>query len=123
MAETDCGAEISKLLVLSPLMFETAKSRMKPEGMATIEKAAQLIASCPDKKFQIAGHTDSRASTAYNQALSERRAVQVRRALVAAGVAPSRLSAVGFGEAKPLASNETDEGMTLNRRIEITVIN
>jgi outer membrane protein OmpA-like peptidoglycan-associated protein len=123
IVETDCGTEIAKLLVLSPLMFETAKSKMKPEGQATIARAAELMASCPDKKFQIAGHTDSRASSAYNQALSERRAVQVRKALVAAGVPSSRLSAVGYGEARPLASNETDEGMTLNRRIEITVIN
>jgi outer membrane protein OmpA-like peptidoglycan-associated protein len=121
-AAIDCGAELSKLLILNPLNFATAKAGIRSEDQPTIAKAAELIAACPDLKFEVAGHTDSDASAPYNQALSERRAVAVRRALIAVGVAPERMNAVGYGETKPLASNETEEGKTVNRRIEITVM-
>ncbi len=118
----NCGAELAKLLIVSPLIFDSAKSKIRSSDQATVEKAAQLINGCTGLNFEIAGHTDSKASSPYNQALSERRAVSVRRALATAGVDPARLSAVGYGETKPLASNETDEGKSLNRRIEITVV-
>lgn len=118
----DCGGELMKLLVLHPLTFDLAKSKVRAEDQPVIAEAAKLINSCPDLHFEIAGHTDSTASTDYNQALSERRAVAVRKALVAAGVDHKRMTAVGFGETRPVMSNDTRQGRALNRRIEITVL-
>jgi outer membrane protein OmpA-like peptidoglycan-associated protein len=123
MPGRDCNAELAQLLILRPITFETARARIRPEAAPAIAGIAQLMKDCPHLKFTVSGHTDSRASTPYNQALSERRAVAVRKALIAAGVEPARLQAVGLGERQPLASNGTAEGRALNRRIEITAIN
>jgi len=67
------------------------------------------------------GHTDSTGSTSYNQALSERRAVAVRGALIARGANAANLTAVGYGESRPIASNGTREGRARNRRTEFKV--
>jgi outer membrane protein OmpA-like peptidoglycan-associated protein len=121
-APLDCGQELAKLMILSPLTFDKDKSKVRPQDEGTVGKVAAVMNGCPDVKFEIAGHTDSKASVPYNQALSERRAVSVRRALVVAGVDAARMSAVGYGETRPLASNETEAGRAVNRRIEITVM-
>jgi len=67
----------------------------------------------------VEGHTDSRASDAYNMRLSQRRAESVKAYLVKNGVAASRLTTIGYGESKPVASNKTAEGMQENRRVEL----
>ena len=74
-----------------------------------------------DKRVNLAGHTDSVGTEAYNQKLSERRVTSVRDYIVKKGVADSRVSGRGFGESKPIAENKTREGRTKNRRVEINV--
>jgi outer membrane protein OmpA-like peptidoglycan-associated protein len=118
----DCGVELSKLLIVDPITFNSDRAAIRGEENGAIEKIAQVMGTCPDSKFEIAGHTDWVGSNPFNQALSERRAVAVRRALIKRGIEAGRLAAEGYGEAKPLASNETPEGRSLNRRIEITVV-
>ncbi|MEM0899706.1 MAG: OmpA family protein, partial [Pseudomonadota bacterium] len=71
---------------------------------------------------RVEGHTDSRGSRSLNQGLSDSRANAVRDYLVNAGVSADRLQAQGFGEANPIASNQTPEGRAQNRRIELTVV-
>jgi outer membrane protein OmpA-like peptidoglycan-associated protein len=68
------------------------------------------------------GHTDAIGSDAYNQSLSERRAEAVRRYLINGGITPERIRTEGFGESRPVASNETDEGRAQNRRVELRVL-
>jgi outer membrane protein OmpA-like peptidoglycan-associated protein len=76
----------------------------------------------PQTSTVVEGHTDSIGSDAYNQGLSERRANAVRDVLVEQhGIETSRVSAVGYGEARPVADNDTDSGRAINRRVEAAV--
>jgi outer membrane protein OmpA-like peptidoglycan-associated protein len=118
----DCVPEIVNLLLLKPFNFETDKSAIRGDDIETIQSIAGLMQSCPDKKFEVGGHTDDVGSAPYNEALSERRANSVMKWLAASGVAPARLAAKGYGETAPLASNETEEGRSVNRRIEIRLV-
>jgi len=70
----------------------------------------------------VAGHTDSVGTDSYNQGLSERRANAVKDYLTAQGIKASRLTARGYGESRPVASNDTDEGRAENRRVELIVL-
>lgn len=99
------------------VLFDTDKSNIKPEYQGEVQKAADFLNAHPEAKAVIEGHTDSTASDAYNQGLSERRANSVMNALIAKGIAADRLSAVGYGEAKPVADNATTEGRAQNRRV------
>jgi OmpA-OmpF porin, OOP family len=99
------------------VLFDTDKSVIKPEFEGEIQKAVDFLTAHPEAKAVVEGHTDSTASDAYNQGLSERRANSVMSALVAKGIDAGRLSAVGYGEAKPVADNATKEGRAQNRRV------
>jgi OmpA-OmpF porin, OOP family len=87
--------------------------------MQQIARLSTYLAAHPLQVVRIEGHTDSQGSSAYNEALSQRRAESVRAALVAAEVDPARVTAVGMGEAVPVASNATAAGRQQNRRVEI----
>ena len=104
------------------ILFDTDKSNIKPQYRTEVAKAATFLAQYPTANAIIEGHTDSRGSDAYNQALSERRATAVRQALIRDhGINPNRLSAQGIGEARPVASNDTVEGRAQNRRVMVVV--
>jgi outer membrane protein OmpA-like peptidoglycan-associated protein len=118
----DCDAEFMKALITRPIQFETDKSAVSPDAAAIIQDLAVIAGYCKDKRLEVGGHTDWIGSEAYNQALSERRAVAVVNALISHGVDRARLDAKGYGESMPLASNETPEGRFVNRRIEIKTI-
>ena len=75
----------------------------------------------PQTRVLVEGHTDSTGGEAYNQALSERRADSVRVALVSSGVGNARIDVIGFGESKPVATNDTPAGRQLNRRVRIVI--
>jgi outer membrane protein OmpA-like peptidoglycan-associated protein len=96
--------------------FDSAELTPQLQQLATI--AAGILARNPTVAAVIEGHTDSRGTAAYNQDLSERRALAARDFIVALGVAPERLAASGFGESAPIATNATEEGRAQNRRIE-----
>ena len=118
----DCDTEFMTTLITRPIHFEPDKSAVTSEAAAIVKDLAVIAGSCKDKRLEVGGHTDSTGSDAYNQALSERRAVAVVNALVSFGVERARLEAKGYGETMPLASNETPEGRFVNRRIEIKTI-
>jgi OOP family OmpA-OmpF porin len=98
--------------------FETDKADIAESYVPEVEKAAKFLKRYSQVKAEIAGHTDSTASDAYNLKLSQRRADAVRDMLVQRfNIAPARLTAVGYGESKPIASNNTAEGRAENRRV------
>ena len=87
----------------------------------TLRDLATNFQRYPDETVSVEGHTDNVGSPEYNQGLSERRAYSVRDYLASQGVTPSRISAIGYGEARPKSSNDTPEGRQLNRRVEIHI--
>jgi chemotaxis protein MotB len=108
------------------ILFDSGKSELKKEGTAALQEVAGVLASIPDREFQIAGHTDNvpikSAKFPSNWELSTARAVTVARSLAAQGVPQNRLSAAGYAESQPVASNDTPEGRAQNRRIEIVLM-
>ncbi|MGI9549723.1 MAG: OmpA family protein [Aurantibacter sp.] len=104
------------------ILFDTGKSTLKPETTSVFVDIIRILAEYPNSKFTVEGHTDSQGGEATNQALSEKRANSVRDFLIAEGVAADRLTAVGYGEAKPIAPNNTRAGRAQNRRTEINLI-
>lgn len=109
------------VLTLGDVLFATAKTELLPGAMATIEKLASFLAEYPDKTLLVEGHTDNVGSDAYNQDLSERRAVSVKNALTQAGVEGSRIDTIGLGESRPITDNSTSAGRLKNRRVEIVI--
>ena len=89
--------------------------------MRDVQKLADFLNENPDRKLIVEGYTDSTGSDTYNQGLSERRAEAVRRALTRAGVDPQRIQTVGYGEAYPVASNDSASSRAMNRRVEVTI--
>lgn len=104
------------------ILFDTAKSDLKPAARDTLQALVELMASSPTATVRIDGHTDSVGDDASNQKLSEARALSVRAAVVAAG-APKTVTfqTRGLGESKPVASNDTDAGRAQNRRVEVCI--
>ncbi len=105
-------------IVLDGITFATGKAEITPESENTLRKALKTLTTYPDISVEIAGYTDNVGSESNNQKLSERRANSVRDWLVRQGVNPDRITAVGYGESNPIASNATPEGKQKNRRIE-----
>lgn len=100
------------------VLFDTNKSVVKPAFFAEIQRVAEFMTLFPSTKANIEGHTDARGADDYNQALSQRRAEAVRQVLIEQhGIAADRLTATGYGESQPRASNETREGLQQNRRV------
>lgn len=109
-------------VVLEDVRFELNSSALTPSSNASLDKVADAMNEYPDLRIEIQAHTDSMGEAAYNQSLSEKRAVSVRDYLVAAGIASDRMEVKGYGESKPIADNGTREGRAQNRRVELKVI-
>ena len=102
------------------IYFDTGSDRIRPESSPTLKDIAAMLTEHADLKLVIEGHTDNVGAAAANQALSEKRAAAVRRALIETyGVAADRLTTKGFGATKPVAPNTTIEGRQNNRRVEL----
>lgn len=99
--------------------FDTNKWDLKEDGVATVQEIIALLKAAPTLKLSIEGHTDNVGTAVANKTLSENRATRVMKAIVGGGIAPARLTAVGFGQATPVADNRTDEGRAKNRRVEL----
>jgi OOP family OmpA-OmpF porin len=101
--------------------FDFDKSTIKKGYYQDIDNLAQVMKDYPDLSVVIEGHTDSVGTAAYNKKLSQERADAVKKYMVEKGIDANRLKAQGFGEDKPIASNETNEGQQQNRRVEAAV--
>ena len=113
-------ATLNTLVGLEPILFATGSADIDPESFATLDRFAEVLGS---SRFNvtIGGHTDSSGDPILNQNLSQSRARSVLNYLVANGVDESRLAARGFGPARPVGDNDTEEGRALNRRIEFAL--
>ncbi len=105
----------------SGLLYDFDSEVVKPDAATNLRSLAASLGRYPNTNLLISGHTDAVGSTAYNQALSERRATAALNYLVQQGVVASRLSAVGRGESEPLMANDTEAGHQANRRVEIAI--
>ncbi len=99
--------------------FDTGKWDLKPDGQATVKEIVAMLKSAPALKISIEGHTDNVGAAASNKTLSENRAKSVMNAIVTGGIDAKRLSAVGYGQEKPVADNRSEEGRAKNRRVEL----
>ncbi len=102
--------------------FDTDSTVIKPGFAATLDTIAASLNKYPNSLIDVYGHTDSTGSDAYNQTLSENRARVVADYLVSRGVAMARIRSTGFGKTQPVASNDTPEGRSANRRVEIKIV-
>lgn len=110
------------IIRLIGLSFPVGKATIEPQNFALLTKVQQAIKMFPDCSITIEGHTDSYGSDEKNMALSQERAAAVSQYIQAnMGLEASRISAVGYGESKPIASNETNEGRAKNRRIDVVI--
>ena len=107
------------VLTLGDVLFDTGKATLKPGAYATIDRLASALKEDTARKVVIEGHTDSVGSDDFNQVLSQNRAQSVQAALMERGVSGSQISAVGKGEAFPVASNDDAAGRQQNRRVEL----
>lgn len=111
------------VLTLGDVLFASGKAELAAGAKQTIDNLAAFLDKYPDRKVLIEGHTDSTGSTELNLDLSERRAQSVKIALLERGISFDRIDAIGFGEDKPIADNETPVGRQQNRRVEIIILN
>lgn len=113
--------DLLKLTLANEVSFDYDSAAIKPTFRPTLQKLADVLAKYDRNRVTIVGHTDSTGSEVYNQGLSERRAEAVRRELSTLGVPASIIGATGRGESEPRATNATEAGRQLNRRVEVLV--
>ncbi len=106
----------------SDYLFAVNSSSLLPGAYDEVNRVAQVLNQYPQTTIVISGHTDSTGSEQYNQALSERRANAVKNALVGMGVNPARMTTIGYGKSRPVASNASEAGRQLNRRVELRIV-
>ena len=104
------------------LMFEPGKSILTASSRATIDRILAFLEQCQPASFEVGGHTDSLGGGAMNQRLSEERAASVVEALRSGTSGQHRFHAIGYGESRPVVSNDTEDGRRANRRIEFAVL-
>jgi OmpA-OmpF porin, OOP family len=108
-------------VVLKNIFFDTDKYDLKEKSITELQKIIRFLNENPQIRIEISGHTDNVGTPAYNQQLSERRAQSVYDYLIDNGIDAKKLSWKGFGQTRPKATNETEEGRQRNRRIEFSV--
>lgn len=111
------------VITLGNILFEVDKAELTSEAMQGLSRLVNFLKDFPEREVVIEGYTDSTGSEAYNLDLSQRRAGAVRRFLVDNGIAPERIVARGYGEAYPVAPNDTAAGRARNRRVDIVILN
>ena len=114
--------KVGSNIALRNVFFNSGKWDVKSDSYAELDRLVALLSDIPSLKIEISGHTDNVGSVSFNELLSQRRADAVVNYLVGKGVDKKRLSAKGYGQSKPVDSNNTAEGRALNRRTEFEII-
>ncbi len=115
--KTDRGMVIT----LGDVLFEFNRAEVKTSAQSRMAQLANFLKQYPDRGVSIEGHTDNIGSAAYNSELSQRRADAIKNQLVILGIAPERISTVGYGKDFPVAANDTDTNRAINRRVEVVI--
>lgn len=110
------------VVALNNIFFEYAKATLQNESFPELNRLVEMLTKSPKMTIEVAGHTDNVGTDENNLKLSQERAESVRNYLLSKGLAPARLTAKGYGESKPIAPNETDEGKQKNRRVEFMIL-
>src|SRR6266480_4338395 len=118
---TVCQQLFSDLLARGKIRFESGRAAIDQDSAGLLDRLIETALRCPSVHIEIAGHTDGDGEDGFNQALSEKRAQAVADYLIKVGLPASRFTAVGYGSAQPVASNDTDQGKAQNRRIDFVV--
>lgn len=116
-----CQQDFDALLNSNEIRFATNSAEIDASSNSLLSDLIKVANQCPEAKIEIGGHTDSRGNDDYNLRLSQERASSVMSYLINSGVDATRLTAVGYGESRPIAGNESAEGLEKNRRIEFNV--
>jgi outer membrane protein OmpA-like peptidoglycan-associated protein len=111
-----------EIVILNNIFFDTNSKDLKKESKAELDKLVKLLTNTPSLKIEVSGHTDNVGSKAANLVLSKDRAQSVVNYLIENGIRKDRLTAKGYADSAPVASNETEEGRSLNRRTEFKVL-
>ncbi|HFD80004.1 MAG TPA: OmpA family protein [Gammaproteobacteria bacterium] len=114
---TGCTLHIP--VVMKGVHFRYDSHELTDDSRQVLDRIARLLRQHPDVRFEIAGHSDAQGDPAYNEWLSQQRAEEVKRYLVAHGVSAEQLTARGYGSRQPLAPNDSREGLLRNRRVEL----
>ncbi|WP_332744981.1 OmpA family protein [Hydrogenophaga sp.] len=109
------------VITLGDVLFDVDRSALKPSGLRMVDQLGEVLKADPQRTVLVEGFTDSTGADAYNQTLSTERADAVRIALLRQGIASTRVASRGYGEAHPVASNDTAAGRQMNRRVEIVL--
>lgn len=107
---------------LGDAAFDTESALVKPDLQGEVDRVARVLAQYPETIIKVEGHTDSKGSKEFNLSLSKQRAESVRTLLFKQGVGHRWIEVTGFGETKPLASNDSEAGRQKNRRVEVKVL-
>jgi outer membrane protein OmpA-like peptidoglycan-associated protein len=114
--------EVGNKFILRNIYYDFDKATIKPESITELNKLLKILQENPSMKIELGGHTDFKGSNEYNKILSQKRAESVVNWLISKGIAKSRLTAKGYGEDVPLATNDDEEeGRELNRRTEFEI--
>lgn len=116
----NCQQQFNELMSTNKITFESGSDIISSESNDLVMQLSELAKQCPLASIEIAGHTDTRGRAEMNQELSEKRAKSVRAALIKLGISAKRLHSIGYGETRPIAKEDTAEGLQKNRRIEFT---
>jgi len=117
-----CPVAEKPSIILKGVNFSSDSSELSPRAKVILADVAKTLARYPNIRIEVRGHTDSRNSFEYNIELSKARAAATKDYLVSLGIDAGRITTRGFGESKPIASNDTPEGMAKNRRVEIQIV-
>lgn len=113
---------VGSTIVLKNVFFDYNKATLKPESFIELDRVVKLLNDNPSMRIELSGHTDATGTDTYNQKLSEDRAKSCVDYLISKGIAPSRLEYKGYGESKPIDTNDTEAGRANNRRTEFKII-
>ncbi len=121
--EAEVERQEDHLVVTMPssVLFDANSATINPGAVSSMNQVADVLNRYPESDVLVKGYTDSSGPEKANQELSERRAQAVKNYLIAQGVASGRITALGFGESLPVATNETPEGRQANRRVELEI--
>jgi outer membrane protein OmpA-like peptidoglycan-associated protein len=114
--------EVGSTIVLRNIFFDFDKATIRPESANELDRLIKLLNDNPTVKIELGSHTDSKGSDDYNMKLSDSRSKSVVEYLISHGIPAGRLVAKGYGETKPIDTNDTDAGRQNNRRTEFKIL-